>query len=416
MFSINTLEEIMASLKHNVLRTVLTGLSVSWGIFILIILLAAGNGLQNGVTSNFSSRATNSIQLTADRTSKPYRGFKGDRNLNFTDSEKAKLQSEFSELTGYSAVVNSYLSITYKNEGDNFSVNGIEPAYAAIRNFEIYKGRSINSKDIEEQAKVIVLDRKVVDKLFKNKEALGEYVKVGNIVFRVVGINDAKSRWGSGNAYIPFSTAQSIFNTNKKYRTMTMLVEGVESKEANEALNASIRSSLSSQMTFDPTDEQAVWVWNNQQNYVETMKIFSIITFFVAFIGILTLIAGIVGVSNIMLVSVKERTREIGIRKAIGASPATILRSIVLESLIITTIFGYIGMFIGIAIVEVVNVVLQQSTSGGDGGMQIFKDPSVPLNYVFIATAILVVSGVIAGYLPARRAVRIKPIEAMREE
>ncbi len=416
MFSINTLEEIMAGLKHNVLRTVLTGLSVSWGIFILIILLAAGNGLQNGVTSNFSSRATNSIQLTADRTSMPYRGFKGDRNLNFTDDEKGKLQNEFSELTGYSAVVNSYLNITYKNEGDNFSVNGIEPAYAAIRNFEIYKGRSINSKDIEEQAKVIVLDRKVVDKLFKDKQALGEYVKVGNIVFRVVGINDAKSRWGNGNTYIPFSTAQSIFNTNKKYRTMTMLVEGVETEEENEALNKSIRSSLSSQMTFDPTDDQAVWVWNNQQNYVETMKIFSIITFFVAFIGILTLIAGIVGVSNIMLVSVKERTREIGIRKAIGASPSAILRSIVLESLIITTIFGYIGMFLGIAIVEGVNVVLQQSATGGDGGMQIFKEPSVPLNYVFIATAILVISGVIAGYLPAKRAVRIKPIEAMREE
>lgn len=416
MFSINTLEEIMAGLKHNKLRTVLTGLSVSWGIFILIILLAAGNGLKNGVTSNFGNRATNSIQVTADRTSIPYRGFKGERELKFTDIEKEHLKSEFTELTGYSAVVNSYLNISFENEGDNFSVNGIEPAYAAIRNFEIRKGRSINSKDVDEQSKVIVLDRKVVDKLFKNKEALGQYVKVGNIIFRVVGINDAKSRWGNGTAYIPFSTAQSIFNTSQKYRTLNMLVEGVETEAENEALNNSIRSNLSTQMTFDPTDNQAVWVWNNQQNYVQTMKIFSIITLFVGFIGILTLIAGIVGVSNIMLVSVKERTREIGIRKAIGASPGAILRSIVLESLIITSVFGYIGMFIGIAITEIVNLVIQQSSTGGDTGMQVFKDPSVPLNYVLIATAILVLSGMFAGYLPARRAVRIKPIEAMREE
>ena len=173
---------------------------------------------------------------------------------------------------------------------------------------------------------------------------------------------------------------------------------------------------MSQSLRFDPKDTQALWVWNSQQNFIETMKIFAGITLFVSIIGIFTLIAGIVGVSNIMLVSVKERTREIGIRKALGAPPATILNSIIVESILITTIFGYIGMMMGIGLTEIVNFIMEQSAAGGGDGMSVFKNPTVELSYVLISTAILIVSGVIAGYIPARKAVRVKPIEAMKEE
>jgi putative ABC transport system permease protein len=195
-----------------------------------------------------------------------------------------------------------------------------------------------------------------------------------------------------------------------------MSVSGLETKEANETFNDNLKKTMSKSLRYDPKDTQALWIWNSQRDYIETMKIFAGITIFVSIIGIFTLIAGIVGVSNIMLVSVKERTREIGIRKAIGAPPATILRSIIVEAILITTIFGYIGMMMGIGLTELVNYIMTQSAAGAGDGMSVFKNPTVELSYVLISTGILIVSGVIAGYMPARRAVRIKPIEAMRED
>jgi putative ABC transport system permease protein len=195
-----------------------------------------------------------------------------------------------------------------------------------------------------------------------------------------------------------------------------MKVTGLNTKESNKAFDDRLKGTMSKSLSFDPNDAQALWVWNSQRDFIETMQIFNGITLFVSIIGIFTLIAGIVGVSNIMLVSVKERTREIGIRKALGAPPASILQSIILESILITTFFGYIGMMMGIGLTELVNYIMLQSAAGGGDGMSVFKNPTVELSYVLISTSILIVSGVIAGYMPARRAVRIKPIEAMREE
>jgi putative ABC transport system permease protein len=232
----------------------------------------------------------------------------------------------------------------------------------------------------------------------------------------VIGINSKKERYNDGNAYIPFSTAQLIFNPDRKFYNIAMTVNGLKTKDANEKFNDKLTSTMSQSLRFDPKDKQALYLWNSQRDYIETMKIFDGISIFVSIIGIFTLIAGIVGVSNIMLVSVKERTREIGIRKAIGAPPRTILNSIILESILITTIFGYVGMVLGVGLTEIVNYIMEQSAAGGGDGMSVFRDPTVQLSYALISTAILIVSGVIAGYMPARRAVRIKPIEAMRDE
>lgn len=418
MFSINTIQEIFASLKHNKLRTVLTGLSVSWGIFILIVLLGAGNGLKNGVTSNFNDRATNTVQMWSGMSSLPFQGLKSGRTLDFSERQLSDVNDNLSEADGETGVIDKTSIITYKSEYGSYRVKGVKPVYNQIFNlkFEPQEGRFINDLDLKANSKVIILDKKIVDVLFKNESALGKYVQVGNVVFKVIGINSKKERWGDGTGYIPFTTAQLIYNPDHKFHSIAMRVKGLETEEANNSFNDKLKGTMSKSLRFDPNDTQALWVRNSQRDYLETMKIFGGITLFVSIIGIFTLIAGIVGVSNIMLVSVKERTREIGIRKAIGAPPSSILRSIIIESIMITTIFGYIGMLMGVGLTEIVNYILIQSAAGSPDGMSVFKNPTVELSYVFISTGILIVSGVIAGYMPARRAVRIKPIEAMREE
>jgi putative ABC transport system permease protein len=418
MFSINTFQEIFSSLKHNKLRTVLTGLSVSWGIFILIVLLGAGNGLKNAVTSNFSDRATNMVEMWPGTTSQPYMGLKSGRGLNFSEKELNSIAEKMPEANGQTGVIEKQSTITYQNEYGSFNVKGVEPSYNQIYNlrFEPENGRFINELDSKSMNKVIVLDKKIVEELFKKESALGKYVRVGTVVFKVVGINSKKERWGNGSAYIPFRTAQLIYNPDRKFGSIAMRVTGLETEGANLAFDKKLTSTMSKTMRFDPEDKQALYLRNAQKDYLQTMIIFGGITMFVSFIGILTLIAGIVGVSNIMLVSVKERTREIGIRKAIGAPPSTILRSIILESILITSIFGYIGIMMGIGLTETVNYIMVQSAAGASDGMSVFKNPTVELSIVFISTLILIISGVIAGYMPARRAVRIKPIEAMREQ
>ncbi len=414
----NILQEILSGLKQNKLRTILTGLSVSWGIFILIVLMSAGNGLKNGVTSNFSTRSTNMVQMWSGRSSLPYKGLKSGRSLNFADKQVGDLEEKMVETSDQTGVIEKTMIVTFNNEYGSFSINGVRPAYNDIFNlkFEQGNGRFINTSDLNNQNKVIVIDKKIAETLFKNTEALGNYVKVGEVMFKVIGINTKKERFGDGSAYIPFTTAQSIFNPDKKFYNMAMKVNGLKTKEENEQFNDRLKQTMAQSLRFDPKDTQALWLWNSQRDYIETMKIFGGISIFVTIIGIFTLIAGIVGVSNIMLVSVKERTREIGIRKAIGAQPAGILTSIIIESILITTVFGYIGMIAGVGLSEVVNLILQQSAAQSDTGMSVFKDPTVDLTYVFVSTAILIIAGVIAGYMPARKAVRIKPIEAMREE
>lgn len=415
-------QEIAETLRKNKMRTVLTGLSVSWGIFILIVLLGAGNGLKNGVTENFSERAVNRVTLWSGTTSMPYNGLKSGRNLQFSEKEIKALDTEVEESRLIAPRLDRSQTVSFGSEYGTYSIRGVMPGYSEIEMLEIAPGagRFINDLDVKEMNKVIVLDQKIVNVLFKDQQALGNYVKVGNIMFKVVGINSKKVRWGTPAAYIPFSTGQLIFNPSKKINNISFTVDGLTTKEENDRFNQSLREVMGRHLNFNPDDRQALWINNAQEDYIETQKIFGAITMFVSIIGILTLIAGIVGVSNIMLVSVKERTREIGIRKAIGAPPWTILRTVIVEALIITSIFGYIGILTGIGLTELVNFIMEQSANGvaatDEVQMSVFKNPTVNINYVLFATAILIAAGVLAGYLPARKAVKIKPIEAMRQE
>ena len=417
------LQEIFATLRKNKLRTTLTGLSVSWGIFILIVLLCASNGLKNGVTANFEHRAVNRINMWTGITSMPYQGLKSGRNLKFSEQEISVVEDKIKESRLVTARSNRTQNISYGTEYGSYQINGVMPSYAEMEKlvFEPGNGRFFNHLDYTQRSKVIVIDKQMAEVLFKEKSPLGEYVKVGQLMFKVIGVNSKKEQWGGSVAYIPFSTMQVVFNTDKKFYQLSFTVEGLETTAENERFNKSLRNLMGRQLKFDPEDSQALWVNNSQSDYIETMKIFSGVNLFVTIVGILTLIAGIVGVSNIMLVSVKERTREIGIRKAIGAPPASILTSIILESIIITAIFGYIGMFLGIGVTEIMNFITEQAANvaqSADGGpqMSVFKNPTVNIGYAIFATVLLVISGVIAGYLPARKAVKIKPIEAMRQE
>lgn len=416
------LQEILSTLKKNKMRTTLTGLSVSWGIFILIVLLGAGNGLRNGVMQNFSSRAVNRVNLWPGTTSMPHKGLKSERNLFFTEDELDFIRKEVEESRLITPRFNTSQTISYGNEYGSYQVRGVMPNYFDIEKLTIApeEGRFINQLDINQSNKVIVLDKKVADLLFKEESSLGKYVKVGQLMFKVVGVNSKKEQWGGSNTYIPFSTAQTIFNPNRKFYQITFTVDGLVTEEENDRFNESLRALMGRRLNFNPEDQQALWVYNAQTEYVETMKIFGGITFLVTIIGILTLIAGIVGVSNIMLVSVKERTREIGIRKAIGATPSSILKTIILESIFITTVFGYIGLILGIGLTETVNFFMEQAANAqavsDEPQMSIFSNPTVNVGYALFATLVLIISGVIAGYLPARKAVKVKPIEAMRQE
>lgn len=415
-------QEIFSTLKQNKLRTTLTGLSVSWGIFILIVLLGAGNGLRNGVMENFQERAVNRVVLRTGTTAMPFRGLKSGRNLQFADKELDVIKNDVSESRLITPQSNNNQTISKGQEFGSYQVRGVMPDYLGIEKLEIRaeNGRFVNNLDIKNNNKVIVIDKKIEETLFKGKPALGEYVKVEQLMFKVVGVNTKKQGWGNPIAYIPFSTYQMIYNPSKKFGRITFTVEGLNTKAENETFNEELRKDIARSLNFNSDDTQALNLYNSQEDYIETQKIFSGITLFVSIIGIFTLIAGIVGVSNIMLVSVKERTREIGIRKAIGASPMSILKTIVLESIIITAIFGYIGMIAGIGLTELINFLMEQSAAtqvASEGPqMSIFKDPTVNLGYVLIATAILIVAGVVAGYLPAYKAVKVKPIEAMRKE
>jgi putative ABC transport system permease protein len=263
---------------------------------------------------------------------------------------------------------------------------------------------------------VVVINQRVADNLFRGENPLGKYIQIGDIAFIVVGVETKTSNDENGYCYIPHTTAQTIYNrrgfTDEFYFTVT----GMESPEANEAFTVALRKALARALVVHPDDTAAIGVWNMAENYVQTMRIFSTIQLFVLIIGLCTLVAGIVGVGNIMIITVKERTREFGIKKAIGASPANILNAVLVESIMITGVFGYIGMILGIGLLELLSLIMDNATSGGADGPKVFLNPSVDLTIVMIATGILIVAGLLAGYFPARKAVNIKPVEAMRAE
>ena len=416
MFDVNTWQEIFNTIRKNKLRTVLTGFSIAWGIFMLMILLGSGNGLKNGVMENFSSESKNVVSVWPGRTSIATEGLQKGRRIRFDNKDIHLLEHQFDNTSMICPVISQWTTLSYKNDYNALSLQGVMPQYSILRNIPIHnnQGRFLNEIDIQGRRKVVVLEKSTAEILFKHENPIGKYVNAGSIPLQVVGIYKNENPWDDVKAFVPFSTAQIIFNITN-YPELTFEVKGLNTLKENEDFNDLLRSRFARLHLFDPKDNRALWIWNRMEQYIETMGIFGGINMFIWIIGIGTLIAGIVGVSNIMLISVKERTKEFGIRKAVGATPFSILRLVIMESLLITTLFGYVGLVAGVAVTETINFFMQQNAAGGSE-MAIFKNPTVDLGIAFSATIVLIIFGVLAGYFPARKAVKIKPIEALRHE
>ncbi|GAB1450511.1 ABC transporter permease [Draconibacterium sp.] len=423
MFDIDKWQEILATIKKNKMRTFLTGFSVAWGIFMLMILLGSGNGLSNGVANNFMNDAINAMWIWTGKTTIPYEGMKTGRNIQFHNEDQELIK----KVSGIGAVSGRYFMgntrYSYMKESGEYTTITCQPELIQVENLIISEGRFINQIDVMQNRKVVVIGADMKTALFKNSAAIGEYVNVNHVPFKVVGVCTEPGSTRNRNAYMPLSTAQMIFNGSNRIHNLALTIDA-ETLDESQAVEDQIRKVLGKQYKFDPKDEGAVGLYNKLENYIQTMKIFQAIKIFIWIIGMGTLIAGIVGVSNIMLIVVKERTKEIGIRKAIGASPSSVIGLILLESIMITTVAGYIGLVMGTGLMEMINYFMVQSAeaaaaasvNGGRAGESVFLNPTVDFNIAVSATLLLIVAGAIAGYIPAKRAARIKPIIALRDE
>lgn len=411
IFSRDNWEEIYTTISKNKLRTFLTGFSVAWGIFMLIILLGSGQGMQNGVQHQFASVATNSLWVFSGQTTKAYKGMNTGRRIQFTDQDYLRAHDYDSHIDH---VMGRYFMgskvINYKTKYGNYNVRAVSTGARFLRDLTILKGRFLNPFDIRQSAKVMVISDVADSDLFKKGvNPIGKYVQMGNIPFKVIGVYQEEHQGQNQrrSVFIPITTAQKIYNGANKISFFSVTVGNATPKQTLE-IEKETRQKLAEIHHFDPTDERAVRVENVLDEYEKVMNLFRGIRIFVWIIGIGTIIAGIVGVSNIMMIVVKERTKEVGIRKALGATPGSIISLILLEAIAITSFAGYIGLMMGVGLLELVNKYVPASTY--------FRNPHANIHIALMAIALLVVAGAIAGFIPARKAASIRPIEALRDE
>ncbi len=409
MFDIDKWQEIFSTIKKNKLRTLLTGFSVAWGIFMLIILLGSGYGLENGVKREFTGDAVNYLSINAGITSMPYKGMKPGRRLRFTNEEKNQLGGlEGVEKSSGRSAVWANNTLSYKNEYGNFDIYSVSPDYKHVESLIILQGRYLNEIDENDYRKVAVLGRLVEDALFKGEDPLGKYIKVSGVPFKVIGtFDDPGGDRDLTRIYIPLSTAQRVFNMGNRVGSILLNLGDANVEESYEMIET-IKADLSEKMKFDPSDPRALFVYNSIENYQTFMNLFANIRSFIWIIGIMTIIAGIVGVSNIMMIVVKERTKEIGIRKSMGATPWSIISLILQESILITAFAGYIGLVLGVGLLELVSNVLPET--------DYFANPEVNMQVAVYATILLILCGALAGFVPARKAASVKPVIALRDE
>lgn len=416
MFDLDNWAEIFSTIKKNKLRTFLTGFSVSWGIFMFCILLSSGNGLKNGMMSNFGSRSVNSLQYWGRRTSMPHDGFPERRRIKLDEKDIAYVKNRVPEAVDVSALIEVNSTVSYGVNNSACQMTGVDADYAKINGITIKdgQGRFINSLDMRDRRKVAVINQRLQEVLFKTESPIGKLFIVDGLSYTVVGIFEEDS-WGNDEkAYIPLTTAQALYRGGHGYDDIAFTLQGLDSKEENEAFEQQFREQMAELHYFDPKDTRAIGIWNQLQNYLQFLGIFNGISAFIWIIGVGTLIAGIISVSNIMLITVRERTREIGIRKALGAKPSSILASILMESVFITAVFGYVGMFLGVGLGELATTILESPDMKEVASS--FRNPTIDVNVALGAMLVLIFSGLIAGYFPALKAVKIPPVEAMRAE
>ena len=414
--------EIFSSLRNNKLRTALTGFAVSWGIFLLIALLGAGNGLMNAFMGNIADFISQNISVEGWRTSKPYAGYKegrwiqlDQRDVDYTESPQwAGIIDEVTASTTTQSV-----TFTLGKNSVSGAVGGVMPEYFEQNKRKLSAGRFLNPEDLRENRKVIVLPLSQAKELIpEDPEGLvGRWINVGAISFRVVGLMYTDEREFVRFCPVPYTTYKRIYDSSDKIDRITFSVHGPETLEEHRAFEKNYAGVLKQMHDIAPDDDRALWIDNGYTDNLEMNKASRIIRIALWILGILTLISGIVGVSNIMLITVKERTHEFGIRKAIGAKPGNILSLIIAESVVITSVFGYVGMLMGMIACQVMDkTVGQRAVDIGVEKIQMLVNPTVGLDVAIEATLLLIIAGTLAGIVPAWKAARVKPIEALRAE
>ncbi|WP_337503500.1 ABC transporter permease, partial [Segatella sp.] len=413
------IKEIWSTSKRNKLRTSLTGFAVAWGIFMLIFLLGAGNGLINAQLQQSTRFLANSMRVFPGETSKAYKGLKEGRSITLNDKDiliSNKTYGQYVDDVG-GRLEQYNVNINY---GDNYvasqSLVGVAPTHPKIDKTELIAGRFINEIDMKEQRKNVVLSRSQAKELCKDYRSLvGKNVKISNLNFQVVGIyKDDESR-NNTEAFIAYSTIKTIYAKGDDAGSLEFTIKNLKTREDNKQFEKNYRASINNNHQAAPDDERTIWLWNRYMDNIQMNQGIAIMQTALWIVGLFTLLSGIVGVSNIMLITVKERTREFGVRKAIGAKPWSILKLIITESIIITSFFGYIGMVCGVAANEIMDATIGHTIV--DTGLfkaAMFVNPTVGLGTCIGATITIVIAGTIAGLIPAIKAARIRPIEALR--
>ena len=418
---IELFKEIWSTAKRNKLRTSLTGFAVAWGIFMLIFLLGAGNGLINANLDQSGRFLANSMKVFGIQTSKAHKGHKEGRWITLNERDVNMTDKTFAENTeAVGSVLSQYgLNISL---GENYvsaqTLSGVYPSEAAINKREIVSGRFINDIDMKERRKVIALWQTQAKELAKNYLSLvGRDVKVGDLMFKVIGIVKDDKQRQNNEAFIPYTTLKAIYAKGDEAGDIQFEIKGLVTEAQNKEFESNYRAHLNNMHDAAPDDEAAVYIWNRYMDNIQMAQGISIIRTALWIIGLFTLLSGIVGVSNIMLITVKERTREFGVRKAIGAKPWQILKLIITESVITTAIFGYIGMLCGIAANEYMDATIgHEVVDTGLFQATMFLNPTVGLDVCIQATLVIIIAGTIAGLIPALKASRVRPIEALRAE
>lgn len=415
---LDTLQEIWGAIKRNKMRTIATGFAVASGIFLMIILQGASNGIIHTLEKNSGGLAFDAIQVWGGQTSIPHEGLKEGRSIKLDERDISMTEESFSDnvVSTTAEVSQSGLIASVEENYMSVSLSGIYPEYADMEDLKIIQGRFINKIDMDEKRKVVVMSEDNAKNFFKDKATpINRNIKIGNSVYKVVGLYESNSMFTDNNMYSPYTTVQTIYGKGRTINSLTLKTVGLSTEKESELFEEEFRHGMSSTHNFSPDDKSAVWIRNSASQSAQINMASSILSTSFWILGLLTLISGVVGVSNIMLIAVKERTHEFGIRKALGAKPWNIIRMIILESLIITAIFGYIGMLAGIGFCEYMNATVgNQTLDIGIFQQQVFIDPTVDISTCVRATCIIIIAGALAGFFPARNAAKVKPIEALR--
>lgn len=409
MFNRDRWNEIFETISKNKLRTFLSGFTVALGIFIFIILFGLGNGLKNTFQEFFLDDASNVIYLRPGKTSMPYKGFKKNRRIEFKNEDLEDIKKNFPMFTEYvTPRITRNAIVSYKNESNSYTTRAVAPGHQFVEKTILMKGRYINQIDLDKKTKNAVIGRLVAKDLFKSEEPLGKYINLGATAFKVIGVfqddgGDNEERF----IFIPFTTRQLIEKSNDKIGQIIITFQKEIGQLGAVAFENSLKKYFQNKKSIDPQDPNGIFIRNPTDELKESQLFAVVLQLIVSFVGLGTLIAGIIGISNIMVFVVKERTKELGIRKALGATPKSVIQMILQESVFITAISGYIGLFLGILVLKNIGLKLEY---------YFIKNPYIDFGTGLIATIVLIFFGAIAGYIPAKRASSIKPIVALRDE